>query len=214
VSVCVSRCGRVYVYRRGNHLSDLSMFANSKAKFAIIFDWPSNEQLSPAGLSRTSFAGCDHTLVPTKICVWKWGYARNDDLVGNWFTNGMGFPLNVQLHNSYNESHDFLPSYLLQVDGTRHNIPVELQIQAFIKAIICGQPNSYSNLNPMPYKPTSFRDGCVFPDVFGQHGRNFPARGTNHRTTAAMETTPKSRSTQWQLAPLAEFQDLAADGVV
>ena len=92
----------------------------------------------------------------------------------------MGFPLNVQLHNSYNESHDFLPSYLLQVDGTRHNIPVELQIQAFIKAIICGQPNSYSNLNPMPYKPTSFRDGCVFPDVFGQHGRNFPARVSPH----------------------------------
>lgn len=29
-------------------------------------------------------------------------------------------------------------------------------------------------------------------------------------TTAAMETTPKSRSTKWQLAPLAEFQDLAA----
>ena len=69
VSLCVSLCGRVYVYRRGNHLSDLSMFANSKALFAIIFDWPSNEQLSPAGLSRTSFAGCDHTLVPTKICV-------------------------------------------------------------------------------------------------------------------------------------------------
>ena len=139
--VCVSLCGRVYVYRRGNHLSDLSMFANSKALFAIIFDWPSNEQLWPAGLSRTSFAGCDHTLVPTKICVWKWGYAQNGDLVGNWLTNGMGFPLNVQLHNSYNESHDFLPSYWLQVDGTSHKIPVELQIKAFIKPIICGQPN-------------------------------------------------------------------------
>ena len=55
-----------------NHLSDLSaMFVKHgpnlcrmawAAQFTVLL---TKEQLSPAGLSRTSFAGCDHTLVPT-----------------------------------------------------------------------------------------------------------------------------------------------------